>query len=197
VFHNLLHLILIGCCCQNIFLLLKAQDCWLRGSGWSCGNQQTVSAMVRTCDDFVASSQVSVRMSQSSVSEVTSTYGSYCWLFSLAFRASWWGWCMSGWKSSTASGTFLQWLAWIQVALSATLTAVWVTSSIWNRPCQRLDFQCFLQSSFTTTQSPGWRGCRGVSAEAEIAAHCLWNGRPVSSQHLANHFLFPRHLCGW
>ena len=56
--------------------------------------------------------------------------------------------------------TTLQWLAWTHVALSATLTAVWVTRSTWTGrkhqgPCQRLDFQLFLRKSLTSTKSPG------------------------------------------
>ena len=149
-------------CSQSMYL-----DCW-------------GSLVIRDviCDVIVAvewsdgwtSSIFFLRCQKSPVLDTPVEYSFYCRLVSLSSRACWWGRYMSGWKSSIGSGTFLQWLAWIQVALSATLIVVRVTSSTWNGPCQRLDFQCFLRSSFTTTQSPGWSECKGVSAVAGRAA---------------------------
>lgn len=69
----------------------------------------------------------------------------------------------------------LQWLAWIQVALSATLTAVCAVRSTWNRPVHRLESQFFLLSSLTTTQSPGSRLCSCRCAGLGRASFtCLW-----------------------
>ncbi len=73
-------------------------------------------------------------------------------------------------SASAMGGTFLQWFMWTHVALSATFSAVCVTSSTWKGPSHLFDFQLFLLWSRITTKSPGLTSCRNLSATFRWAA---------------------------